>query len=83
MTSIYEIFCVGRLLGEERGSGRYAMFGQDLFCVFVLLKLDHRCYIEINTMPSPVGPLHAKGSGPSDSGNCSPKLISGPTFDWT
>ena len=54
--------------------------------VFVLLMFGHRCYIEIDTMPSPVGPLHAKGSGLSDSGNCNPKLISGlnsPTFGWT
>ena len=63
MTSIYEIICVGRSLGEEQGSGRYALFGQDIFCVFVLLMLGHCCYIEINTMPSPVDPLHAKGSG--------------------
>ena len=42
MTSIYEIICVGRSLGEEQGSGRYALLGQDIFClfgVFVLLML--------------------------------------------
>jgi hypothetical protein len=32
MTSIYdELFGVGRLLGEEQGSGRYALFSQDIF----------------------------------------------------
>jgi hypothetical protein len=34
MTSICEIFCVGRSLGEEQGSGRYALFGQNTFCLF-------------------------------------------------